>query len=120
MHEYPVTEEIVRIAGSHANAGERVKAIRLVVGDYSGYLAECIRLYFDIIAEGTVCEGAELIVRRVEPMLRCEKCDALFKRQPLSFQCPHCDGQGLPTEIGREFYIEEITTERIERKAVQA
>ncbi len=110
MHEYPLAEEIVRIARERAPSGGKVKAIHLVVGDYCGYQAECVRLYFDIVAEGTPCEGAELIVERVVPLLRCEACGAFFKRRPLSFECPHCGGQGLPTEIGREFHIREIET----------
>jgi hydrogenase nickel incorporation protein HypA/HybF len=66
-------------------------------------------MYFDIIAEGTLCEGAALIVKPVKPKLRCAVCDALFYRRPMSFACPSCGADGAPTEIGKEFYIESVT-----------
>jgi len=110
MHEYPVTAEIIRIAEKYAreNGAGAVRKINLVVGDYSGYLSECIDLYFGVIAEGTLCQGAALAIERVKPLLKCEGCGALFKRRPFSFSCPHCGGQGSPTEIGREFYVKSI------------
>ena len=60
MHEFPITENIVRIAEEHCRkaGGTKVRSIRLVVGDYSGYVPESIGMYFDIIAEGGLCEGA--------------------------------------------------------------
>ena len=59
MHEYPVTLEIVRIAENTAREkGGLVKAIHLVVGEDSGFIGESIQMYFDVISEGTLCEGA--------------------------------------------------------------
>jgi hydrogenase nickel incorporation protein HypA/HybF len=111
MHEYPITERIIRIAekrGAEAQAS-RVEAITLVVGEQSGFIGESIRMYFGIIAEGTLCEGAELVIKPVRPKLRCAACGAYFHREPLSFVCPECGGDGAPTGIGREFYIESIS-----------
>ena len=61
MHEYPVTLEIVRMAEKTAREkGGIVKAIHLVVGEDSGFIGESIQMYFDVISEGTLCEGALL------------------------------------------------------------
>lgn len=110
MHEYPITQRIIEIAGEHAkkNQAEKVKVINLVVGDYCGYVASSIELYFDLIAEGTPCEHARLQIERVEPRLRCGSCGELFIRKPFEFKCPYCGGEGRPTEIGQEFYIKSI------------
>jgi len=110
MHEYPITRRIIEIAGEYAkknHAGE-VKAINLVVGDYCGYVAGSIELYFDLIAVGTLCGNAKLHMERVVPKLRCSSCGELFVRKPFSFECPNCKGEGRPTEIGQEFYIKSI------------
>ena len=37
--------------------------------------------------------------------------DELFEKKLLSFDCPKCGGQGGPTDIGKEFYIESIEIE---------
>jgi len=110
MHEYPITKRIIEIASEYAaknNAGE-VKKINLVVGDYSGYVASSIELYFDIIAEDSLCKNAKLNIERVIPKLKCASCGELFVRKPFSFECPSCKGEGSPTDIGKEFYIKSI------------
>ena len=113
MHELPITQKIVKVADEHCreNGGSRVLKVNMVIGDYSGYVGEAIRTYFGIIAEGTLCEGASFEFRNVEPQLRCEKCGKLFRKQLLSFECPYCGGQGGPSEIGKEFYIDTIEIE---------
>lgn len=113
MHEYPITEQIIKICEKHclASGGAKVRAIDLVIGDYSGYVGESVRMYFDLIAEGTVCQGAQIRIRHVKPLLRCNICGELFEKRPLSFDCPFCDGQGGPTDIGKEFYIDSIEIE---------
>jgi hydrogenase nickel incorporation protein HypA/HybF len=110
MHEYPITQRIIEIADEYAlkhNVME-VKQINLIVGDYSGYVASSIELYFDIIAEGSSCEKAKLNIERIQPKLKCRKCNELFVRKPFAFECPYCQGEGGPTEIGKEFYIKSI------------
>jgi hydrogenase nickel incorporation protein HypA/HybF len=110
MHEYPITKQIIEIAELYAkeNNATEVKQINLVVGDYSGYVTSSINLYFDIIAEDTLCRNAKLKIRRIKPKLKCNQCGKKFVRLPFSFDCPVCDGQGEPTGIGREFYIKSI------------
>lgn len=110
MHEYPITQRIIEIADEYAikNNVSEVKVINLVVGDYSGYVASSIELYFEIIAEGSSCEKAKLHIERIVPKLKCSSCGNLFVRKPFSFECPTCKGEGAPTEIGKEFYIKSI------------
>lgn len=113
MHEYPITEQLIKIAEEHcdkANAN-RVTLVNLVVGEYSGFVPESIHMYFDLIAEGTKCEGAEIVITRVRAKLKCPACGEIFARKLLSFACPKCGTDGGPTDIGKEFYIESIEVE---------
>ena len=112
MHEYPVTLEIVRIAENTAREkGGTVKAIHLVVGEDSGFIGESIHMYFDVISEGTLCEGALLTIKDIKPLMKCDRCGHLFERKRFSFTCPFCGGDGSPTDIGKEFYIESVDLE---------
>lgn len=110
MHEYPITKRIIEIAQEYAlkNNADEVIQINLVVGDYSGYVASSIELYFGIIAEDSICKNAQLNIKRIKPKLKCNDCGELFERKPFSFECPVCKGQGSPTDIGQEFYIKSI------------
>lgn len=114
MHEYPITQQIIKIAENRAleNKATKVKKIELVVGDYSGFIGDSIQMYFDVISKDTLCEGAQISIRRVKPKLKCESCGCLFEKIPFSFECPKCKGTGGPTEIGKEFYIESIEIEK--------
>ena len=115
MHEYPITQEIIALACRHAasHRADRVLAIHIVIGENAGVLADSIALYFDIIARDTLCAGAALSFDHIAPQLKCSCCGALFVRRPFRFDCPveNCGGEGLPTDIGREFYIKSIEIE---------
>jgi hydrogenase nickel incorporation protein HypA/HybF len=116
MHEYPLTEQIIKMAEEHAikQCAAKVERINLVVGDDSGCVADCISLYFDLIAKDSLCAEATISIKRVKPMLRCQTCGQLFERKPFQFDCPadDCLGEGRLTEIGREFYVESIEIAR--------
>ncbi|MDR3242739.1 MAG: hydrogenase maturation nickel metallochaperone HypA [Clostridiales Family XIII bacterium] len=111
MHELPITEQIIKIAEKHGRKfrASRIESIRLIVGENSGFIGESIRMYFDIVAAGSMCEGARLEIEYVKPKLKCPSCGEFFYRKPLSFACPACGACGEPTEIGREFYIDSVT-----------
>ncbi len=113
MHEFPITQQIIKIAESHAleNNAKAVTKIKLVVGEYSGFIGDSIQMYFDVISEGTLCENATIEIKGVKPELQCQDCGKYFQRKPMSFECPYCGGQGKPSEIGKEFYIDSIEIE---------
>ena len=70
-----------------------------------------LQMYFDLIGEGTLCEGAEVEILHVKPKLRCPACGQLFEKKLMTFACPDCGTDGEPTDIGKEFYIESIEVE---------
>jgi len=68
MHEYSVIQQIIEIAENaclEANA-ESVRKITIAAGRYSGFIGESIDMYFNIISEGTRCEGAVIEIEPVE------------------------------------------------------
>ena len=110
MHELPLTEQIIKIAeqSCRENGGDRVTSIRLVIGEDSGFIGDSIQMYFDIISQGSLCEGATISMERIRPQLQCTQCGAHFYRTYLSFDCPDCGGQGRPTQIGKECYVDSV------------
>ena len=91
MHKYPVTLEIIRLAEKTAEENHgRIRGIHLVIGEDSGFIGESIQMYFDVLAAGTLCEGAQVTIEGVKPKLSCEKCGKLFERKRFSFTCPFC------------------------------
>ena len=77
MHEYSLTQNIIEIAERYAKdaaSGKSpnfsIKKIGLVIGEASGISGESVRLYFDIIAQNTVCEGAVLEIETIKPVFK--------------------------------------------------
>lgn len=64
MHELSITRNVVAIVSERA-VGQRVTRVRLEIGRLSAVVPDSIRFCFDICAQGTPLEGAELeIVER--------------------------------------------------------
>jgi hydrogenase nickel incorporation protein HypA/HybF len=59
MHEVGITEEIIDIALRHA-ASAKVRRIIVEIGSETAVLPDAVRFCFDLCAEGTPVEGAEL------------------------------------------------------------
>ena len=113
MHEYAVTKSIVAIAVAEAEklGAKRINAIHLVIGDLASVIDESVRLYFDLIAAGTIAEGARLEFKRVAAQFYCKQCRQNFIKPARGFDCPVCGSLGSPTAVGKEFYVESIEVE---------
>jgi len=110
MHEYSITKNIVEISVSEAlKAGaKKINSINIVIGELSSIIDDSVKMYFDIFAEGTIAEGAELIFKRIQAEYECKNCNHKFTRKEFSYECPLCKSLARPTDKGKEFYIESI------------
>lgn len=63
MHELALTHEIVGIV-CDAAAGHRVHRVTLEIGKLSCVTPESIEFCFEVVAQGTLAEGAQLDIRR--------------------------------------------------------
>ena len=107
MHELPVTEEILRIVAQHAGE-QRITAIHLVIGELSSFIDDSIQFYFDLLAPGTVAEGATMYFKRIPVRFRCRSCETEFTPTALDWHCPACNTLGGDVIAGKEFYVESI------------
>lgn len=113
MHEYAVTEEIIKMADAQAkkSGASKITAINLVIGDLSTFIDESVQMYFDILSKQTLADGAKLNFKRIRAEFKCGECGKVFEKPDKGFECPKCKALGTPTGVGREFYIESIEVE---------
>jgi hydrogenase nickel incorporation protein HypA/HybF len=64
MHELAIAENIVALA-NEAAAGRRVLKVTVEIGAQTCVSAEALAFSFDLVAEATAVEGAELAIRPV-------------------------------------------------------
>ncbi len=110
MHEHHIVEKLVGdiVAYCREKGGSKVTHVSLVIGEASGLSEESIRLYFETIAEGTCVEGATLVFKPSKVQFLCPQCKKTFEKDRSNFDCPTCLVQGMPTQSGKEFFIEKI------------
>ena len=113
MHELAITQSILDIAQKVAaeHGAAKVKSVRIMLGEYSGVVPQCIQDYFDVVSKGTVVEGAFLDIRRLPVIIRCNACKKESRINRLHVACPECGSTDLKLIQGREFYIESLEVE---------
>jgi Zn finger protein HypA/HybF involved in hydrogenase expression len=65
VHEAHAVQAIVNqlIKKANANKASRVLKVRLILGEFTGFAEESIRLYFEAFVKGTKLEESELIIK---------------------------------------------------------
>lgn len=113
MHELSVTEGILNFALDEAKKlnADKVTAIRLKLGALSGLVPDCIGVYFDMVSEGTLCEGAKLEFERIPARIRCAECGGENKIEGFRLICPACASRRVELIAGREAYIDSMEIE---------
>jgi hydrogenase nickel incorporation protein HypA/HybF len=113
MHELGITENILNITLDKANEGQATKILKinLVIGELSGFVADCIQFYFDTLSKDTIAQGAALHFETVPVEMRCRNCSTVFRPQDTLWSCPKCGSQSVEISKGRELYIESVEVE---------
>lgn len=110
MHESHMVEKVVKdaLAKAEAQKARQITEVVLVIGEATGVDEGAVRLYWETMAEGTLLQEAALTVRMIKPQLKCPQCGSHFERPGKSFACPSCHVEGIPTDIGKEFFVENV------------
>lgn len=106
MHELGITQDIIEVVSQHAG-GSKVNRVVLEIGKLSAVLPDAMRFCFDICAEGTVAEGAELEIIETPGLARCRACDGQVKLDRPFGRCG-CGSTDLDWLAGEELRIKEM------------
>ena len=110
MHELSITQNIVGIVAQHAR-GRAVERVRLQIGKLSGIEVEAVRFCFDICAQGTPVEGAELVIEEIEGAAHCETCDREVGVDAPIARCGCGRGGRLRLVRGEELLVKSMEVE---------
>ncbi len=109
MHEMGITRNIVSIVAEHAKS-QKVRRVRLEVGKLSAVMPDALLFCFDVVAKGTVLEGAVLEIVEVVGRAKCRKCHADVELHDLVTACK-CGSRDLQRLSGEELNIKEMELE---------
>ena len=110
MHEFAITQSMLEVVLKQAAAAnaEKVTGINAVIGEMTGVIEESVKFYLEMLARGTVAEGARLNVTSVPGRVKCRACGEITDLRPFDFTCPKCGGVSLEVVGGRELFVESI------------
>lgn len=108
MHETALVSGLIRLLETHAarHGATHISRVRLKVGRLRAVEPQQLRLCFEMFAEGTIAEGAELLIDELGVRGRCRNCAAEFAVARYRFVCPSCAGSDIEVTQGQELYIE--------------
>ena len=110
MHEMGIMTGVldsVNAAASGAGA-TKVTKITLSIGDMTEVIQDALEFAFEVMSEGTLSEGAELVVNTVAPRSMCLDCGEEFDHDRFHRAYPVCGSVSTHLVRGRELDIESI------------
>lgn len=113
MHELAITEGIMEAAlpAAEKSGAKKILEIRLKIGELSGVFPECIEEYLNMLAKGTIAEGAKLKVEKIPISIRCGECGFEGPVERKNVRCPECGSGDFRITGGREYYVDSLEVE---------
>ncbi|PKU24932.1 hydrogenase maturation nickel metallochaperone HypA [Telmatospirillum siberiense] len=108
MHEASIVSGLMRILLDHAarHGVRRIASVTVKVGRLRSVEPRALIGCFEVFAEDTIAEGAELLVESVPIRGRCDDCGAEMEIAGFVFRCDRCQGGRITVTSGQELYID--------------
>lgn len=108
LHEVSIAISLVEEVAARAQRenAERVTAVHVRIGAMAGVVNDSLQFAWDLTTEGTIVEGARLVIEDVPLVVFCPQCDApkSIAGSPI-LQCPTCDTLTPTIVSGRELQL---------------
>lgn len=107
MHELTLCQRIMSIINEYSRGKNyhRVKKIVLEIGQLAAVDEEALRFGFDVVAKGTLAEGAILDVIEIEGQAICDACQKTGKLKHYYDACQNCGHYSLTITQGEELRV---------------
>jgi hydrogenase nickel incorporation protein HypA/HybF len=107
MHELSIASAVLEIACRRAE-GRPVTKVVLRVGHLRQVVPSSLAFSFELVAQGTLAEGAQLEMQTVPAVGICKHCDVETQLKAFPFQCAACGGFDLRIVAGDDLEVESI------------
>jgi hydrogenase nickel incorporation protein HypA/HybF len=113
MHELAIAESIVEIAVRHAR-GRRVSRVEVTVGHLRQVVPSALSFAFELVAQNTPVEGAELVLDVIPATGRCRTCGVESRMDGFPLLCRSCGSADMAVVAGEELRVESLDVEEQE------
>ena len=110
MHELTIAKSIVDIAEVELSRHKGVKVVQITleIGALSGIEMEAFNFAWQEAVRGSLLEGAECVVERIEGRLRCRRCGTEFSVSEIYELCPECGSFEHDLASGHELRVKSL------------
>ena len=118
MHESSLAMSLLDIVVDQASRfqADAVQRVDLCLGELAGVEATTLVACFAMLAEGSVAQGAELVIERIPVSGTCTVCGAAARKKGRLLCCPACGAASVKLATGRELYVKSIEVEKTSAK----
>jgi len=110
MHELSLASAVVEVASRHAE-GRRVVRVEVLVGHLRQVVPSALEFAFELVAQDTPVEGAELVLREVPAAGRCRRCAREGELPGFPLACAHCGSLDVEVVAGEELLVDALELE---------
>ncbi len=110
MHELSIAQAILAITEEHA-AGRRVTRVEVLVGHLRQVVPTALEFAFELVADGTVAEGAVLELTTVPAAGRCRVCGTEGELPRFPLACGSCGALDVELLRGQELLVDALELE---------
>lgn len=113
MHELAMVRSIYNVISEQIREHDvnKVKQVKLIVGELTGVEDMVMKSCFEIYVEGTPVEGAQLVIKRVPIKVRCRICENEYETKIPFSECEICGNKSFKIISGKELYIDSLEVE---------
>ena len=114
MHEMSIVQALIEQVGSEVEkSGQRgrVVGLDLVVGRLSGVHADSVRFAFELLAPGTMLDGAALHIAEPLATSHCQICGVDTPVEELVMRCLACGSEQITITGGQDLLLQTIELE---------
>lgn len=113
MHEYSIVQALLNQCEEIAKENEVGKVTKIItkIGVMSGVEIHLFKVAFDTFKEGTICDGAELIINEQNLKLHCNTCGSEFETDEIFYICKECKSIDVKVIDGEDMYLMSLEME---------
>jgi len=103
-----------------AIAGRGVRQVERVdvqIGAGEMVVPDALRMAFEVVATGTVAEGAELVLTEIPLVVTCRRCGQQFEPKAADYVCPGCGQADVDITGGRDILLTSLQCTTAEETA---
>jgi hydrogenase nickel incorporation protein HypA/HybF len=107
MHELSIADGVLGVV--LANAGDRrVTRVEMRVGHLRQVVPSALEFAWELVAQDTVAEGAELVLEHIPAAVRCRECGAESEQDAFPLACADCGGFAVDVVRGEELLVDAL------------